>query len=155
MPAPSPPPKQTACSGQTAVSASRLARMEALHRHDPGKPDFGTDWRSKPNTCAIAWPEHSTSGQVAVARCRMRKRCGGGGHRCWQANGTVAGNLVLPLLRTWGWTELQPWLQTRVDLPVGPLFCVLTGPTRGRLRSSAAARGNLRQAAAAAGVRRR
>jgi len=32
----------------------------------------------------------------------------------------------------WGWAELQPWLETRVDLPVGPLFCVLTGPTRGR-----------------------
>ena len=40
----------------------------------------------------------------------------------------------------WGWTELQPWLETRVALPVGPLFCVLTGPTRGRHWSSAAAR---------------
>ena len=39
----------------------------------------------------------------------------------------------------WAWTELQPWLETRVELPVGPLFCVLTGPTRGRHWSSAAA----------------
>jgi hypothetical protein len=31
----------------------------------------------------------------------------------------------------WGWDELEPRLQTRVELPVGPLFCVLTGPTRG------------------------
>src|SRR6187200_2677896 len=47
----------------------------------------------------------------------------------------------------WGWAELQPWLQTRVDLPVGPLFCVLNGPTRraapapSRARRRARARG--------------
>ena len=55
----------------------------------------------------------------------------------------------------WGWAELQPWLKTRVELPVGPLFCVLTGPTRGRQWSSAAARTELRRTAVAAGVRRR
>jgi hypothetical protein len=38
-----------------------------------------------PRTGAIAWPEHSTAGQVAIARCAMRKRGGEGGHRCWQA----------------------------------------------------------------------
>jgi integrase len=47
----------------------------------------------------------------------------------------------------WGWEELQPWLELRIELPVGPLFCVITGPTCGRPWSSAAAR--------AAGVRRR
>jgi integrase len=31
----------------------------------------------------------------------------------------------------WGWAELQPRLETRIELPVGPLFCILTGPTRG------------------------
>ena len=55
----------------------------------------------------------------------------------------------------WGRAELQPWLQTRVELPVGPLFCVLTGPTRGRPWSGAAARADLRDTAVAAGVRRR
>src|SRR3954452_14019390 len=40
----------------------------------------------------------------------------------------------------WGWDELQPWLELRVQLPVGPLFCVLNGRTRGRQWSSAAAR---------------
>jgi integrase/recombinase XerD len=39
--------------------------------------------------------------------------------------------------------------------PSGPLFCVITGPTRGRRRSIAAALAQLRDAAAAAGVRRR
>jgi site-specific recombinase XerD len=55
----------------------------------------------------------------------------------------------------WGWTALQPWLELRVELPIGPLLCVLTGPTRGRQRSSAAARSDLRRTAVAAGVRRR
>jgi site-specific recombinase XerD len=56
---------------------------------------------------------------------------------------------------TWGWEELQPWLDLRVRLPVGPLFCVLNGRTRGRQWSTAAARGELRRTAVAAGVRRR
>ena len=55
----------------------------------------------------------------------------------------------------WGWDELQPWLELRVALPVGPLFCVLNGATRGRQWSSAAARAELRRTAVAAGVRRR
>ena len=32
----------------------------------------------------------------------------------------------------WGWDELQLWPERRVELPVGPLFCVLNGRTRGR-----------------------
>jgi integrase len=32
----------------------------------------------------------------------------------------------------WGWEQLRPWLTSRRDLPVGPLFCVIDGPTRGR-----------------------
>ena len=55
----------------------------------------------------------------------------------------------------WGWEQLHPWLELRVELPVGPLFCVVSGPTRGRHWSSAAARAALRRAAADAGVRRR
>jgi site-specific recombinase XerD len=53
------------------------------------------------------------------------------------------------------WEELRPWLELRVELPVGPLFCVINGPTRGRHWSSAAARAELRRTAVAAGVRRR
>ena len=55
----------------------------------------------------------------------------------------------------WAWQELQPWLASRLELPVGPLFCIITGPTRGRRWSTAAARNEMRLAAAAAGVRRR
>jgi site-specific recombinase XerD len=55
----------------------------------------------------------------------------------------------------WGWEELQPWLELRLELPVGPLLCVISGSTRGRHWSSADARAELRQTAVAAGVRRR
>jgi integrase len=55
----------------------------------------------------------------------------------------------------WGWEELRPWLELRPELPVGALLCVITGTTRGRHWSPAAARAELRRTAAAAGVRRR
>src|SRR3954465_15724950 len=54
----------------------------------------------------------------------------------------------------WAWEHLQPWMTTRLELPVGPLLCIATGPTRGRAWYSGAARTELRQAARA-GVRRR
>src|SRR3954447_24671515 len=55
----------------------------------------------------------------------------------------------------WAWEQLQPWLEVRVARPVGPLLCVLSGPTCGRAWSASAARTQLRESAAAAGVRRR
>jgi len=55
----------------------------------------------------------------------------------------------------WGWEQLDPWLCVRCELPIGPLFCVINGTTRGRHWSTAAARAELRRFAAAAGVRRR
>jgi site-specific recombinase XerD len=42
-----------------------------------------------------------------------------------------------------------------MQLPVGPLCCVLTGRTRGRPWSNTAARSDLRRTAIVAGVRRR
>jgi integrase len=55
----------------------------------------------------------------------------------------------------WGWEQLRPWLSARAELPVGPLFCVIDGPTRGRPWSGAAVRTEFRRVAARAGVRRR
>jgi integrase len=40
----------------------------------------------------------------------------------------------------WGWEQLRPWLNARLELPVGPLFCIIDGPTRGRPWSGAAVR---------------
>src|SRR3954447_10041954 len=55
----------------------------------------------------------------------------------------------------WAWEQLAPWLSVRVELPVGPLFCVVNGTTRGRPWAAAAARSELRRVAREAGVRRR
>jgi hypothetical protein len=54
-----------------------------------------------------------------------------------------------------GFEQLAAWLAHRVSLPVGPLFCVIDGPTRGRRWAATAARCELRELAAEAGVRRR
>ena len=55
----------------------------------------------------------------------------------------------------WGWEQLLPWLTARAELPVGPLFCIIDGPTRGRPWSGAAVRSEFRRLAERAGVRRR
>jgi integrase len=55
----------------------------------------------------------------------------------------------------WAWEQLAPWLQARVEVPVGPRFCVVTGATRGRPWAAGAARAELRRVAREAGVRRR
>jgi integrase len=45
----------------------------------------------------------------------------------------------------WGWQELEPWLIARVALPIGPLFCVINGGTRGRPWTTSGARSELRR----------
>jgi site-specific recombinase XerD len=55
----------------------------------------------------------------------------------------------------WGWDHLRPWLELRMAMSVGPLLCVIDGPTRGRPWASDSARAQLRRVAAKAGVRRR
>jgi integrase len=48
-----------------------------------------------------------------------------------------------------------PGLGAGAELPVGPLFCIIDGPTRGRPWSGAAVRTEFRRLAVRAGVRRR
>lgn len=56
----------------------------------------------------------------------------------------------------WGFEHLGAWLERRVELPVGPLFCVIDGPTKGRRPwSGTSVRAELRRMAMDAGVRRR
>lgn len=55
----------------------------------------------------------------------------------------------------WGWSELQPWLKHRRGLPIGELFCVLSGPTAGRAISDSCVRRDLKRLAARAGIRKR
>jgi site-specific recombinase XerD len=55
----------------------------------------------------------------------------------------------------WGWEQLQPSLATRIELPVGLLFCIIDGPTRGCPWSDSGVRVEFRRLAVQAGVRRR
>ena len=51
----------------------------------------------------------------------------------------------------WAWSHLEPWLELRRTLPVGRLFCVVRGPTRGRPCAPAGIRAQLHHAAAQPG----
>ncbi len=55
----------------------------------------------------------------------------------------------------WAWSHVEPWIEVRQELPVGRLFCVLRGPTRGRPLAPAGIRAQLHHVALDAGVRRR
>ena len=55
----------------------------------------------------------------------------------------------------WGWEHLGAWGAQRLELPAGPLFCIIAGPTRGRPWPQTGVRRELRRLAAQAGVRRR
>ena len=55
----------------------------------------------------------------------------------------------------WAWSALEPWLADRAKLTVGPLLCVIVGPTRGHGWSASAARIELTRVAIEAGVLRR
>jgi site-specific recombinase XerD len=55
----------------------------------------------------------------------------------------------------WASSHLDPRLELRRELPVGRLFCVVRGPTRGRPCATAGIRAQLHHVAAMAGVRRR
>jgi len=56
---------------------------------------------------------------------------------------------------TWAWDHLMPWLQLRQTMPVGALFCIIYGQTRGRSWTQPAVRAQLGRVAARAAVRRR
>ena len=68
-------------------------------------------------------------------------RCGKGGKR------RIVG------MDDWAWDHVARWTEHRVQLPIGPLFCIRAGPTRGRGWSATAARGELRRLAVRSGVR--
>jgi site-specific recombinase XerD len=84
-----------------------------------------------------------TEGDLEVVRGSVVVRRGRGGRR------REVG------MDDWAWEQLRPWLETRVLLPVGPLFCVVSGPTCGRPWSSSQVRTTLHETALKAGVRRR
>ena len=70
--------------------------------------------------------------------------------RCWSAPAR-AGSEGWSGWTTGAWEHVARWTEHRVQLPIGPLFCILAGPTRGRGWSATAARGELRRLAARPG----
>jgi site-specific recombinase XerD len=55
----------------------------------------------------------------------------------------------------WAWEQIAPWLNDRQQLPPGPVFCVVHGPTAGRHLTPPAVRQSLREVARTANIRRR
>jgi integrase len=53
----------------------------------------------------------------------------------------------------WGFEQLRAWLAERGKLPIGPLYCVIDGPTRGRPWSAGGVRVEFRRVAAEVGIR--
>jgi len=51
----------------------------------------------------------------------------------------------------WAWAQLRPWLARRIELPVGPLFCVIAAPSSGMAWSQTAVRGGTADARAPGG----
>jgi hypothetical protein len=43
----------------------------------------------------------------------------------------------------WAWSQLEPWIAVRRQLPVGALLCVIRGVTAGRHWESSSARKQL------------
>jgi site-specific recombinase XerD len=55
----------------------------------------------------------------------------------------------------WAWSQLEPWMALRRQLPVGALLCVIRGATAGRHWEPSSARKQLACTATKAGGRRR
>lgn len=55
----------------------------------------------------------------------------------------------------WAWETVKPWLVERQRFPVGPVFCVLSGPTAGRPMNAMQVRYELRRLRDLAGIRKR
>ena len=55
----------------------------------------------------------------------------------------------------WAWTQLKRWDSIREQLPPGPYFCIISGPTSGRPLSASSAREQLRNLQRRCGIRRR
>jgi integrase len=51
----------------------------------------------------------------------------------------------------WAWSQLEPWMSIRRQLPVGALLCVIRGATAGRHWESSSARKQLARTAVKAG----
>jgi integrase len=65
------------------------------------------------------------------------------GHGCVVVRSGKGGKRREVGMDEWAWAQLRAWQEYRLQLPVGPLFCVIAGPSRGRAWSPTAARAEL------------
>jgi integrase/recombinase XerD len=101
------------------------------------------------------------SSSCGAPGCASRKRSRSpstisitGADRCWSA-AARAGAAARSTWTSGGGSSYGRGWNARAELPVGPLFCIIDGPTRGRPWSGDAVRGGFRRLAVEAGVRRR
>jgi site-specific recombinase XerD len=126
--------------GSTDDRGDRHAKRRRRRRRPPPRGLIVVLWRAGLRICeALALAE----ADLDARRGSLLVRRGKGGRR------REVG------MDDWAFEQLAPWLDVRVELPVGPLFCVVNGATRGRPWAAAAARTELRRVAREAGVRRR
>jgi hypothetical protein len=133
---------------------SGVRGAETKDRHDSsvrGRSSSGTAREGRDGDVPLS----DANATLTAASCVNGEPCGAppGRGRCSCAS-TVqpSGRNALD---DWGFEQLEPWLQARTQMPVGPLFCVINGRTRGRAWHPSAARAALRRRATRAGVRRR
>ena len=97
---------------------------------------------------------------VAVMRLTSDDRHGSrlradGVARCWCER--QGGRRRVAGMDEWGREQLRSWLSARAELPVGLLFCIIDGPTRGATvvrRRGPSSAGSLPERASGAGSRR-
>lgn len=85
----------------------------------------------------------ATKGRTLPPDPLMIIRCGKGGKR------------RLVVMDAWAWKAIEPWLDARLALRPGQIFCVLDGPTEGRAMHDSDVRRQLCQLQLRSGVRRR
>ena len=138
-----------AAEQRTALSSRSAAGRGDHSRHAPGRNRPYAD-RTR-GLIAILWRAGlRISEALALAETDLDPRTGSVLVR--SGNG---GKLRVVGMDDCAWEHIVRWTEHRIQLSVGPLFCILAAPTRGRGCSASAARGELRRLAGRAGVRRR
>jgi hypothetical protein len=84
-------------------------------------------------TAGVCERSSSSCGAPGCA-CRRRSRWPStlstpGADRCWCAAAREGRRREIGM-DEWGWEQLRPWLSARAQLRVGPLVCIIDGPTR-------------------------
>jgi Phage integrase family len=142
-------PRRTRAAQQRTALPARSARCRGdRRRHAPGRRRCPRRPPTSLDRAALAGGSSITDA-LTVTEHDLTPRVG------WCSSARVRAAAAARSVWPVGWDHLRPWLELRMAMPVGPLLCVIDGPTRGRPWASDSARAQLRCVAAKAGVRRR